>query len=88
MGREEKNLGWYVRNSEEALLREVGDSNVVNISKGVDPKECKVNEAKQTENEWKRKTKHGQYVREKEDIDWIKLGSGLQKEIRKDLLRP
>ena len=34
---EENNLSWYVRNSEEALLRKVGDSNVVNISEAVDP---------------------------------------------------
>ena len=29
MRREENSLSWYVRNSEEALLRKVGDSNVV-----------------------------------------------------------
>ena len=65
-------LSWYVREreSEEALLRKVGDSNVVNISEAVDPKQYKVNEAKQTENEWKQKRMHGQYVREKEGIDW------------------
>ena len=40
---EENNLSWYVRNSEEALLRKVGDSKVVNISKAVDSKENKVN---------------------------------------------
>ena len=68
--REENNLSWYVRNSEEALLRKVGDSNVVNISEAVDPKEYKVNEVKETENEWKQKRMHGQYVREKEGIDW------------------
>ena len=48
---EENNLSWYVRNSEEALLRKVGESNVVNISEAVDPKEYKVNEVKETENE-------------------------------------
>ena len=53
-----------MRNSEEALLRKVGDSNVVNISEAVDPKE--------TENEWKQKRMHGQYLREKEGIDWDK----------------
>ena len=68
--REENNLSWYVRNSEEALLRKVGDSNVVNISEAVDPKEYKVNEVKETENEWKQKRMHGQYVREKEGSDW------------------
>ena len=67
---EENNLSWYVRNSEEALLRKVGESNVVNISEAVDPKEYKVNEVKETENEWKQKRMHGQYVREKEGIDW------------------
>ena len=36
--REGNNLSWYVRNSEEALLRKVGDSNVVNIPEAVDPK--------------------------------------------------
>ena len=70
MRREENNLSWYVRNSEEVLLRKVGDSNVVNISEAVDPKEYKVNEVKETENEWKQKRMHGQYVREKEGIDW------------------
>ena len=72
MRREENNLSWYVRNCEEVLLRKVGDSNVVNISEAVDPKdpkEYKVNEVKETENEWKQKRMHGQYVREKE-VDW------------------
>ena len=69
MRRKENNLSWHVRNCEEALLRKVGDSNVVNISEAVDPKEFKVNEVKETENEWKQKRMHGQYVREKEDID-------------------
>ena len=38
---------------------EVGESNVVNISEAVDPKEYKVNEVKETENEWKQKRMHG-----------------------------
>ena len=38
MRRDENNLSWYVRNSEEVLLRKVGDSNVVNISESVEPK--------------------------------------------------
>ena len=67
--REENNLSWYVRNSEEALLRKVGDSSVVNISEAVDVKEYKVEEVKETENEWKQKRMHRQYVREKEGID-------------------
>ena len=44
-----------MRNSEEALLRKVGDSNVVDISEAEDPKEYKVNEVKEMENEWKQK---------------------------------
>ena len=59
-----------MRNSEEALLRKVGDSNVVDISEAVDPKEYKVNEVKEMENEWKQKRMHWQYVREKEVVDW------------------
>lgn len=68
--REENNLSWYVNNSGELLLKKVGDSNVVNISEAVDPKKNKVNEEKESENEWKQKRMHGQYVREKEGIDW------------------
>ena len=69
--REENNLSWYVRNSEEVLLkRKVVDSNVLNISEAVDPKEYKVNEVNETENEWKQKRMHGQYVRGKEGIYW------------------
>ena len=78
-GREEINLSWYVRNSDEALLRKFGDSNVVNISEAVHPKEYKVNEAKQTENEWKQKRMHGQYLREKEGIDWDKTWQWIAK---------
>ena len=41
-----------------------------NISEAVDPNEYKVNEVKETENEWKQKRTHGQYVREKEGTEW------------------
>ena len=51
--RDENNLSWYVINSEEVLLKKVGDSNIVNISEAVDPKGYKVNEVNETENEWK-----------------------------------
>ena len=68
--RKENNLSWCVRNSEEVLLRKVGDSNVVNISEPVGPKKYKVNEVEETKNEWKQKRMRGQYVREKEGIDW------------------
>ena len=48
----------------------------------IDPKDYKVNKAKQTENEWKQKRMHGQYVREKGGIVFgIELGGGSQKEI-------
>ena len=59
-----------MRSSEEVLLKKVGDSNVVNISEALDPEEYIVNELNETENEWKQKRMHGQYVREKEGIDW------------------
>ena len=49
MRREENNLSCYVKNSEEVLLKKFGDSNVVNISEAVDPKEYKVNEVNETE---------------------------------------
>ena len=65
----------------EAILKKVGDSNVVNISEAVDPKEYKVIEVKETEDEWKQKRMHGQYMRRMEGIDWDRTGSGLLKEI-------
>ena len=68
--REENSLSWYVRKSEEASLRKVGDSNVVDISEAVDPKEYKVNEVREMGNEWKQKRMYGQYVRGKEGNDW------------------
>ena len=68
--REENNLSWYTRNSEEVLLKKVGDSNAVNISEAVDPKGYDVNEVNETKNEWKQKRMHGQNVRGKEGIDW------------------
>ncbi|CAH3141403.1 unnamed protein product [Porites evermanni] len=64
MRREENNLGWYVTNSEETLLRKQCSQHL----RGCGPK---VNEVrKETENEWKQKRMHGQYVRGKEGIDW------------------
>ena len=56
--REENNLSWYVRNSEEVLLKKVGDSNVINFSETVNPREYNVNEVNETENEWKQKRMH------------------------------
>ena len=44
-----------MNNSEEELLRKIGDSNVVDISEAVVPKEYKVNKVKEMENEWKQK---------------------------------
>ena len=61
-------MSWYAKNIKKALLRKIRDTNVINILEAVDPKEYKVNEAKKTENEWKQKRIHGQYVREKEDV--------------------
>ena len=40
-----------MRNCEEALLKKVGDSNLVNISEAVDPKEYKVNEPNKRDGE-------------------------------------
>ena len=68
-----------MRNSEEVLLKEAGNSNVVNISEAVYPKEYKVNEVNATENEWKQKRMHGQYVRGKEGIDWDKTWQWIAK---------
>ena len=36
----------------------------------MDPTKYNVNEVKVRENDWKQKRTHGQYVREKEGIDW------------------
>ena len=38
-----------------------------------------MNEVKETENEWKQERMHGQYVREKEGIDWDRTWQGIAK---------
>ena len=38
--------------------------------RGSGPKKYKVNEVEEIENKWNQKRMHGQYVREKEGIDW------------------
>ena len=68
--REENKLSWFVRNSEEVLLKKVRDRNVVNISEAVDTKRYKMDEVNEKENKWKQRRMHGQYVRGKEGIDW------------------
>ena len=65
-----------MKNSEEGLLRKIGDSKAVDISEAVDPKRYKVNKVKEMENEWEKM--HGHYVREKEGIlsalkSWLQL---------------
>ena len=62
-----------MRNSEEALLRKVGDSKVVNISKAVDPKGWRMNGS--------RKEFMGIMREKRKVLTGIELGSGLQKEI-------
>ena len=68
-----------MRNNEQALIRKFGDSNVVDISEAVDPKEHKVNKAKQTKSDWKQKIMHGQYVRQKGGVDWDKTWQWITK---------
>jgi len=72
---EENNLSLYVRNSEEVLLRKVGEKGTVKVNEARDPKEYQKSEKREMENNWKEKQMHGQYVRDMTGVDWRKHGS-------------
>ena len=67
---EENSLSWYVLNSREVLLRKVRDSDIVNVAEAIEPNEYKRFHSQKREDEWKQKIMHGQFLRDKEGVDW------------------
>ena len=67
---EENNLSWYIKNSEEIMLKKVEGMGMVNVKDTVKPSEYKRNKNQGKEKEWKEKVMHGQYLRDKTGVDW------------------
>ena len=67
---EENNLSWYIKNSEEIMLKKVEAMGMVNVKDTVKPSEYKRNKNQGKEKEWKEKVMHGQYLRDKTGVDW------------------
>ena len=67
---EENNLSWYIKNSDEIMLRKMGALGMVNMKDTVKPSEYKKNKNQGKEKELKEKVMHGQYVRDKMGVDW------------------
>ena len=83
---DENNLSWYVRNSEEELIRKVGDL----ISEAADRPKRLQSKWSKADGEWMEAEKNAFAVCEKKRkvLTGIELGSGSQKEIWRDVLRP
>ena len=76
---EENNLGWYVRNCNEAMLRKVGERGTVKTDEAKEPREHKKNEKREIEDKWNGKQMHGQYVRDMTGVDWGKTWQWMRK---------
>ena len=65
---EENNLSWYIKNSEEIMLRKVEAMGMVNVKDTVKPSEYKRNKNQGKEKEWEEKVMHGQYLSRRRKI--------------------
>ena len=69
---EENSLGWYVGRCNKLLLRKVGERGTKTMDEAKELKEYKKSAKQETENKWKGKQMHGQYVRNLTGVDWDK----------------
>ena len=76
---EENNLSWYIKNSREILLRKVGETSIVNTEEAMEPNENKKSKSQEMEGAWKQKVMHGQFVKDKEGVNWDKSWQWLAK---------
>ena len=76
---EENNLGWYIKNSREIVLRKVGETSIVNTEEAMEPNEYKRSKSQEMEDAWRQKVMHGQFVRDKEGVKWDKSWQWLAK---------
>ena len=66
---EENNMGWYVMNSVEPLLKAVKSAGIVHVVNCVKPKEFKKKRVEDGEKSWREKKMYGQFLREQEETD-------------------
>ena len=78
---EENRLGWYVKQSNELMLKVVSTKGVIKTEEAVRPEDFKQMLINEREHAWKEKRMHGQYAREvDESVDkdktwgWLKNG--------------
>eukprot|EP00794_Sanderia_malayensis_P016665 gene16665-biopygen14077 len=87
---EENNLGWYVKNKVEPLLRAVKRQGTIKTDDAIEPKEYKKREKEKVYNAWKEKRMYGQYLRDMDGKDlqnsWKWLRSSDLKECTEALI--
>ena len=67
-----------MRNSDEVLLRKVGERGAVTGNEAKDAREREKNETREMENRWK-ENMYGQYVSDMTEVDWEKTWEWLPK---------
>ena len=75
---EENNLGWYVKNKVEPLLRAVKRQANIKTDDAIEPKEYKKREKERIYKAWKEKRMYGQYLRDMDGKDLQKSWKWLQ----------
>ena len=61
---EVNSIGWYIRNSDEPLLHEVQEKEIIEARDCVSKNEYRRRDLDQSEEKWRNKKMYGQYVRE------------------------
>ena len=65
-------MSWCILNSREVILKNVGETNTVNVDEAIEPNKYKRSTSRKIENEWEQKMMHRQVVRDKDVVDWYR----------------
>ena len=84
---EENNIGWYIKNAVEPLLMAVRQGEIVVSEHSIRKDQYKKMEMTETEEKWREKVMHGQYVRDLGEDEEIDIGM-TWKWMRKSDLKP
>ena len=76
---EENNLAWYVKNSNEEMLDIVKIHGKMKVEEAIKPHQFKRLNENRLLSEWRDKRMHGQFIREKDDVDWNMSWKWMQK---------
>ena len=76
---EENSFCWYVKNSNEEMLRKVDENKLMQNGETIEPKRHKNNRNQSFENYWRSKEFNGQHVREWQGADWDRTWQWLAK---------